>query len=336
MARARNIKPAFFKNEDLAELPAETRLLFIGLWTLADREGRLEDRPKRIKMELFAYDSFDVDAMLNELQTNKFLRRYEVDGSRYIYILNFVKHQDPHYREKASEIPPPYGLTDCIVAKNVTRVQRQRIYERDGFRCKKCGSDEHLSIDHIVPIAKGGDSSDGNLQVLCYPCNHRKGVNIEATLSQPSINDEGSSRGASLSPVPLNPDSLNPDSRSLIPDPGIPSRSNDSVARGTAAGMLCLALRDEGVDVTSQNPLLLQWLANGVTVDDGREAVERARIHKPKPERIPAKYLDKVLADIVAEKAGAGPITIVGTRVAQPSQDAIGIAALQQLKESFS
>ena len=49
MARARNIKPGFFKNEFLAEMPCEVRLLFIGLWTLADREGRLEDRPKRIK-----------------------------------------------------------------------------------------------------------------------------------------------------------------------------------------------------------------------------------------------------------------------------------------------
>ena len=55
MARARNIKPGFFKNEFLADLPFETRLLFIGLWTLADREGRLEDRPRKIKMELFAY-----------------------------------------------------------------------------------------------------------------------------------------------------------------------------------------------------------------------------------------------------------------------------------------
>jgi len=42
--RSRNIKPGFFKNEIIAEMPTETRLLFIGLWLLADREGRLEDR----------------------------------------------------------------------------------------------------------------------------------------------------------------------------------------------------------------------------------------------------------------------------------------------------
>ena len=48
MARARNIKPGFFANENLAECDPLARLLFAGLWCLADREGRLEDRPKRI------------------------------------------------------------------------------------------------------------------------------------------------------------------------------------------------------------------------------------------------------------------------------------------------
>ena len=65
--RARNIKPGFFKNEDLAECSPWARLCFAGLWTLADRDGRLEDRPKRIKAELFAFDAVDVDPLLGEL-----------------------------------------------------------------------------------------------------------------------------------------------------------------------------------------------------------------------------------------------------------------------------
>lgn len=56
MARSRNIKPAFFFNEQLAEVAPLGRLLFIGLWTIADREGRLEDRPRKIKAEVLAYD----------------------------------------------------------------------------------------------------------------------------------------------------------------------------------------------------------------------------------------------------------------------------------------
>lgn len=109
MARARNIKPGFFSNEELVELPFSTRLLFIGLWTLADREGRLEDKPKRIKMNLFPADSVDVDAALSELELSGFLTRYEVDGDRFIQVLAFRKHQNPHRDEKASLIPPVGG-----------------------------------------------------------------------------------------------------------------------------------------------------------------------------------------------------------------------------------
>jgi len=212
MARARNIKPAFFKNEELAELPVETRLLFIGLWTLADREGRMEDRPKRIKAEVFAFDTFDVDAMLTELQARSFLLRYEVNGGRYIQVTNFVKHQDPHYRERASEVPPPPGVSNSIKATNVTRAQRKRIYERDGFKCKKCGREDQLSIDHVTAVANGGDSSDSNLQVLCYSCNFGK----RAKDGEPSINIGSTSSDGPGGQPPLIPDSLIPDS--LIPE----------------------------------------------------------------------------------------------------------------------
>jgi hypothetical protein len=107
MARARNIKPGFFTNEELVELPFSTRLLFIGLWTIADRAGRLEDRPKRIKMALFPADNVDVDEALGELESSGFLLRYEHGGARYIQVLAFDKHQHPHKDEKPSAIPAP-------------------------------------------------------------------------------------------------------------------------------------------------------------------------------------------------------------------------------------
>ena len=106
MARARNIKPGFFRNADLAELPFECRLLFAGLWTLADRCGRLEDRHKQIKMEVFPADSLDVDSLLEKLDSTGLIVRYGADGHRYIWIRNFLKHQNPHVREPVSAIPP--------------------------------------------------------------------------------------------------------------------------------------------------------------------------------------------------------------------------------------
>lgn len=106
MARARNIKPATMENEDLAALPCETRLLFIYLWMLGDREGRLEDRPKRIRAQAFPYDTtFDVDRMLADLQASGFILRYTVGGQGFIQITNFIKHQRPHSNETCSEIP---------------------------------------------------------------------------------------------------------------------------------------------------------------------------------------------------------------------------------------
>ena len=109
MARARNIKPSFFKNETLVELPFEHRLLFVGLWTLADKEGRLEDRPKRIKMELFPADNVDVEQGLALLEQHGFIKRYSAGGFDVVQVLAFAKHQSPHHTEKASELPDVNG-----------------------------------------------------------------------------------------------------------------------------------------------------------------------------------------------------------------------------------
>lgn len=54
--RARNIKPSFFLNEELADLDSSCKLLFIGLWCLADRDGYLQYRPRRICAEIFPYN----------------------------------------------------------------------------------------------------------------------------------------------------------------------------------------------------------------------------------------------------------------------------------------
>lgn len=113
MARARNIKPGFFKNELLVELPFEFRLLFIGLWTLADREGRLEDRPKKIKMEVFPADDVSVEEGIDALTEDGFIVRYEANGINYIQILSWHKHQTPHVKEQASTIPAPCEHSAC-------------------------------------------------------------------------------------------------------------------------------------------------------------------------------------------------------------------------------
>ena len=218
MARARNIKPGFFKNELLAEMPPETRLLFMGLWCLADREGRFEDRPKKIKMELFPCDSFSIEDSLALLAKDGFLLRYEVDGKRYAQVVNFTKHQMPHHKEVPSDIPAPPGCAQVTRhSYDVPAKVREEVFARDGNACLKCGALEGLSIDHIQPLGSGGDNSTNNLQTLCTSCNSSKGnttkdyrkSNVAPTLSQ-----RQAKQGA-----PCPSDSLIPDS--LIPDPPI-------------------------------------------------------------------------------------------------------------------
>lgn len=109
MARSRNLKPGFFKNEDLSDLGPEAMLLFAGLWTIADREGRLEDRIRRIAIEVFPFRDVDVEGCLSALNDAGFIARYQVNGMRYIQITNFLKHQNPHKKERPSEIPDMPG-----------------------------------------------------------------------------------------------------------------------------------------------------------------------------------------------------------------------------------
>jgi hypothetical protein len=107
MARARNIKPGLYKNDELAECSIWARFIFPGLWMLADREGRLEDRPKKIKAELLPFDGADADELLQELADHKFILRYTNEDGAFIQIRTFKAHQNPHYSEKPSVIKPP-------------------------------------------------------------------------------------------------------------------------------------------------------------------------------------------------------------------------------------
>ena len=103
--RIRALKPGFFKNELLAELSPWHRLCFQGLWCCADRDGRLQDRPKRLKAEIFPYDDLDMNMLLWDLSRTGFVIRYKVGEHPYIWIPTWDSHQHPRTDEGSSTFP---------------------------------------------------------------------------------------------------------------------------------------------------------------------------------------------------------------------------------------
>ena len=150
MARARNIKPSLFKNELLGVADPLLTILFESLWCLADKAGRLEDRPLRIKAETFPYREISeqlFNSYLTELERLGFIRRYEVAGVKVIEVLNFSKHQKPHSTEKDSELPEYKEVTEITVKEplnngEITQAKRSDSLNTDSLNTDSLGADE--------------------------------------------------------------------------------------------------------------------------------------------------------------------------------------------------
>ncbi|MBA4166539.1 MAG: hypothetical protein H0X41_03170 [Chitinophagaceae bacterium] len=134
MSRIRTVKPGLFKNEALAELPVTARLLFVGLFCLADKEGRIEDRPKRIKAELYPYDNIDVNDQLSRLQSAGFVSRYEVGELKVIQVVNFKKHQRITGTEATtkSELPAEGNTLETTSKQSGNNEETLRMTGREG------------------------------------------------------------------------------------------------------------------------------------------------------------------------------------------------------------
>jgi hypothetical protein len=182
MARARNIKPALFKNEILGVADPMATLLFEGLWLMADRAGRLEDRPLRIKGELFPYrEGINVDGLLAWLASEGFITRYTEGDQSVIEIVNFsfwcdvkpealVTSQSAARRARKRSASPAWADRKAINA----------IYETAQELSTAAGEPWH--VDHIYPLAGKtvcGLHVAANLQVITAKQNLTKSNRLE-------------------------------------------------------------------------------------------------------------------------------------------------------------
>ena len=99
--RARNIKPGFFVNDKIGKLSGNEKILFIGLWCLADCEGFFEYIPKKIKIQIFPYElKINIEKMLCNLMSLHLITFNDMYG----FIPKFHLHQRPHPHETKSAL----------------------------------------------------------------------------------------------------------------------------------------------------------------------------------------------------------------------------------------
>jgi hypothetical protein len=157
MARSRNIKPGFFTNDLLGEMDPLARLLFAGLWTLCDREGRVEDRPKKIKAEVLPYDNCDPENLLQQLAEKGFILRYTVGEVSVIQVLAWAKHQSPHIKESPSTLPAPdmHGASTRHAPERTRKEPEEHRNSPDD--CQPNPALAHLIPDSgfLIPDSKG-------------------------------------------------------------------------------------------------------------------------------------------------------------------------------------
>lgn len=111
MARIRTIKPSFWKDQKLARLKRDIRLMFIGLWNLADDEGIVHADASLIKSELFPFEEdlrvTTVQEWIDQLTKARIIIPFVYNDESYYYIRTFTTHQSIN-RPQDSKIPKEF------------------------------------------------------------------------------------------------------------------------------------------------------------------------------------------------------------------------------------
>lgn len=191
MARTRQVTPGFFSDEDLAtRCSPMARLLFVGLWTLADRKGRLEDRPLKIKAALFPYEAVDADALLRELAQPKehgvgaFILRYEANGRKYLQVCNFEKYQKCHPKEPAGGFPEPAVKGNGEPCKATARQERAVYVQPESVPSLSSVPSVVRKAEAVIGNGPAVRSSPPNPLLGDRPAREREALTLAARLAE--------------------------------------------------------------------------------------------------------------------------------------------------------
>ncbi len=104
---------------------------------------------------------------------------HSLDEKKLLIKENYFRHERK-FRKLQKEI----RLYEKMESKNellnepISEEVKFTVWRRDRGKCVKCGGKENLELDHIIPVSKGGSSTEKNVQILCEKCNREKSVKI--------------------------------------------------------------------------------------------------------------------------------------------------------------
>lgn len=169
MGRIRTVKPELLIHEGLQDLEVCMKVpvivVFIGLLTQADREGRFRWKPRILKLAILPFMSFDMETAMNGLHYAGFILKYAVDEEVYGFIPTFSDHQFVNAHEKKSDLPAyedAYACT-CIIPQGIDKKLHARGEGkgREGKRKGKAPIDigaEASPMFISIPLSRGEGS----------------------------------------------------------------------------------------------------------------------------------------------------------------------------------
>ena len=137
------------------------------IWLIAsENDGVLPDVGK-IAFRL-RIPTADCERVLKELTDRDFL----------------VEYTGSEPAEQGATLAQRAAKSNGFGTRHISDVTKREVWQRDGGKCRACGSTERLEYDHKKPVSKGGTSEPSNIQILCRPCNRSKRTG-DATPAQP-------------------------------------------------------------------------------------------------------------------------------------------------------
>ena len=142
----------------------------------------------KVKFNLAFKSHYEISGEIIESSETKYFKNEEGNKENYITDYCIIRNNGNDIKIFLDEIDPDtifpidFNPVKFYERIQISDVQRERIYKRDGYTCRYffegCYKNKDLQIDHIIPVSLGGLNVDENLVTCCSNCNLKKGNKV--------------------------------------------------------------------------------------------------------------------------------------------------------------